>query len=169
MYQVCITHMMDNRPWNAKNEPACTQFIVLLVSQSILDHVGCSRARFEGNYIYYQMTSPVTISGSFDQSWLVAVAVMAFWSQQSFDQLQSWLIWANDPTWPVNTRCTQTNDMSPPLAARGTSSCACMLLPPSNQHIQQYLTTLIIQGMSLWIADAVFVNRVTKATVQFCL
>jgi len=89
MYQVCITHMMDNKPWNAENEPICTQFIVLLVSQSILDHFGCYRAHFEGNYIYYQMTGPVTISRSFDQSWLVAVTVMAFWSQQSFDQSQS--------------------------------------------------------------------------------
>ena len=77
MYQVCITHMMDNKPWNAENEPTCTQFIVLLVPQSILDRFGCSRACFEGNYIYYQMTSPVTISRSFDQSSSVAVTVMA--------------------------------------------------------------------------------------------
>jgi len=56
MYQVCITHMMDNKPWNAENKPTCTQFIVLLVPQSILDRFGCSRARFEENYIYYQMT-----------------------------------------------------------------------------------------------------------------
>ena len=56
MYQVCITHMMDNKPWNAENEPTCIQFIVLLVSQSILDHFGCSRSCFEGKYIYYQMS-----------------------------------------------------------------------------------------------------------------
>jgi len=84
MYQVCITHMMDNKPWNAENEPTCTQLIVLLVSQSIPNHFGCSRARFEGNYIYYQMTGHNWSQLVQSQS----VAVLISYDQS---QSQSWL------------------------------------------------------------------------------
>jgi len=42
-----------------------------------------------------------------------------------------------------------------------------MLSPPSNQCVQLYSTTLIVQSMSLQIADAVFVNQVAKAAVNF--
>jgi len=101
MYQVCIIHMMDNKPWNAENEPTCTQFIVLVVSQSILDHFGCSRARFEGNYIYYQIIGHYQLQfwsvmtghshGFLESAVIWPVAVMA--------DLGKW----PDLTWLVNT------------------------------------------------------------------
>jgi len=98
---VCIIHMMDNKPWNAENEPTCTQFIVLLVSQSILDRFGCSSACFEGNYIYYQMTSHnrsrSVMTGHSHSHGILKSAVI--WPVAVMADLGKW----PDLIWPVNT------------------------------------------------------------------
>jgi len=74
------------------------------VPQSILDRFGCSRARFEGNYIYYQMTGhdqlqfwSVMTSCSHSHGFLESAVI---WLVAVMADLGKW----PDLTWPVNTR-----------------------------------------------------------------